>query len=262
MSRITKRAIVAAAIGVCGSAALAVPAWAAGTSPNSPAPARTAIATSTLPLNSTPAVTRAQAAANTTATIKARAAAAISGRLTSLHSAISAVDANGVLTSADKTSLLGTLNGDVSGLTTLGLRIQGDATVAQAMSDYRSIFLNYRVYALALPQVRLAAATDDITGGVLPRVTDAQAKLSTMLAAADPAKDTASVKAEMSNLAFQIQTVTSMTSGLSAKILAYTPAEYDANHALLSGTRQTLLTARADIAMARMDIQSVLAGLK
>jgi hypothetical protein len=134
--------------------------------------------------------------------------------------------------------------------------------VAQATSDYRSVFLNYRVYALALPQVRLAAATDDITGGVLPHLADAQAKLSTMLSAAGPAKDTALVKAEMSNLAFQIQTVTSMTSGLSTKIVAYTPAQYDSNHALLSTARQSLLSARADIAMARMDIQSVLAAVK
>ena len=89
----------------------------------------------------------------------------------------------------------------------------------------------------------MAAAADDITGGVLPRLTDALVKLSTMLAAADPGKDTALVKAEVSNLAFQIQTVSSMTNGLSAKILAYTPAQYDTNHELLSGTRQTLLSA-------------------
>ncbi len=275
MSRITKRAIVAAAIGVCTSAALAVPAWAAGTTPSNPAPAKIATTTSTPAVTGTPAVKRAQAAANraeaikraqaaanTTATIKARASTAISGRLTSLQSAISAVNANGVLTSGDRTSLMGILNGDVSGLTALGPRIQADTTVAQAGSGYRSVFLSYRVYALALPQVRLAAAADDITGGVLPRLTDALVKLSTMLAAADPGKDTALVKAEVSNLAFQIQTVSSMTNGLSAKILAYTPAQYDTNHALLSGTRQTLLSARAGVAMATVEIQSVLAALK
>jgi hypothetical protein len=261
---LTKRAIVAAAIGVCASAALAVPAWAAGSTSGSGSPAQPAAASQPAAATKTSAATAAKAAAagKTTAAIKARAAAAISGRLAALHSAITALEANGVLTAGDKNTLLGILNEDVSGLSALGPRIQADTTVAQATSDYRSIFLNYRVYALALPQVRLAAATDDITGGVLPRLTDAQQKLSTVLSAGDPAKDTAVVKAEMSNLASQIQTVTSMTSGLSAKILAFTPAQYDANRTLLSATRQTLLTARADIAMARVDIQSVMAAIK
>ena len=32
--------------------------------------------------------------------------------------------------------------------------------MAQAAPRYRSVFLSYRVYALALPQVRLAAAAE------------------------------------------------------------------------------------------------------
>ena len=60
---------------------------------------------------------------------------------------------------------------------------------------------------------------------MLPRLTDALTSCSTMLAAADPGKDTALVKAEVSNLAFQIRTVSSMTNGLSAKILAYAPPD-------------------------------------
>jgi hypothetical protein len=238
MSRTTRKALVAAAIGVSALAAAAGPAWAAGS----------------------PAGTSSQNAALTA--IKAKASAAISGRVSALQSTISAVNVNGVLTSGDKTALLGILNGDVAGLSALAPRIQADPTAAQATTDYRSIFLNYRVYALALPQVRLAAATDDITGGVLPRLTDAQSRLSSMLSGADAAKDTAAVKAEMSNLASQIQSVTSATNGLSATVLAYTPAQYDANHALLSTPRQTLLTARADIAAARLDIQSLLAAVR
>jgi hypothetical protein len=134
--------------------------------------------------------------------------------------------------------------------------------VGQARSDYQLIFLPYRVYALALPQVRLAAAADDITGGVLPRLTDAQSRLTSLLSGPDSGKNTAAVQAAMSDLAAKIQAITSATSGLSASILALTPAQYDANHTVLAGPRETILSARADIVAARADVITVIGALK
>lgn len=198
----------------------------------------------------------------TLSAIKARAAAAISVRQSALNAGISAVDANKWLTSADKATILGTFNSDLSGLTALGPKIQADTTVTQARSDYRTIFTSYRVFALALPQGRLAAASDDITTGVLPRLNDADTRLKNLLAGPDSGKNTAQVQAAMADLAAQIQTVTTATSGFSANLLALTPAQYDADHAILTGPRSTLLTARADIAKARGDIKTVVQAIK
>jgi hypothetical protein len=233
MNRSVRVAIAGAALAGCASLGLAAPAWAAGSSGGAT-------------LNG----------------IKARAATAITARLTSLSKAIPAVSSNKWLTATDKSTLLNTLNGDQSGLTALGPKIQADTTVAQARSDYQSIFLNYRVYALALPQVRLAAATDDITGGVLPRLTDAQTRLEGLLSGADSGKNTAAVQAAMSDLAAKIQAITSATAGLSASLLALTPSQYDANHTVLAGPRETILSARADIVAARADVMTVVGALK
>jgi hypothetical protein len=193
------------------------------------------------------ALARIQVAANTQ----------IAGRLTALDAAIPAVDGNAVITSADKTTLTATLTADVSGLTALRQTIDADTTAQQASIDERTIFTTYRVYALALPQVRYAAAGDGIAGDVLPALTNAQHALETLLAGPDSAKNTAAVQASMNDLEVQLSTAATKSTGLAATVLAFTPAAYDANHALLSPSRQNLAGARAAIASAQADIASV-----
>jgi hypothetical protein len=225
----------------------------------------TALADTTSPTASSasPAATSTAAPhGKTLASIQAAAAAAIARRLASLSVAINEVNNNAVITPADKATLLATLNGDVTGLTALGVTIAADTTVKQAASDYSKIFTSYRVYALALPQVRFAAAADDMTGAVLPKLTDAQTKLAALLAGVDSGKNTPQVQAWMADLAKQITAIGTETNGLSATVLAYTPAQYDANHALLSPARAALAISRNDIKTARSDISNVVQALK
>ncbi len=201
------------------------------------------------------------AASSGLAAIQAKAAADISARVTSLDQAIPAVTANSVITSADKATLLSTLNNDLSGVIALEHTIAGDTTAKQAATDAATIFTTYRVYALALPQVRYAEAADDITGGVLPQLANADTTLAALLAGSDSAKNTPAVQAAMADLAAKISAATTATTGTSAAVLAYTPAQYDANHDLLNGPRQNLTTAQADIKAARGDIATVLGAL-
>ena len=198
----------------------------------------------------------------TLAEIQKLAAAAIAKRLSSLSVSINDVNNNTVITPADKATLLATLNGDVTGLTALGVTIAGDTTAKQAASDYATVFTSYRVYALALPQVRFAAAADDMTVTVLPKLTDAQTKLAALLAGVDSGKNTPQVQAWMADLAKQLTAIGTETNGLSATVLAYTPAQYDANHALLSPARASLAISRDDIKTARGDISNVMNALK
>jgi hypothetical protein len=193
--------------------------------------------------------------------IQQRAAVAIAKRLASLSVAINDVTNSSAISSGDKTTLLATLNGDVTGLTALGVTIAADTTAQQALTDYKTIFTGFRVYALALPQVRFAAAADTITVTVLPKLTDAQSKLAALLAGVDSGKNTPAVQAAMADLATQITAITSETNGLSATVLAYTPAQYDANHALLSPSRAALAISRNDVRTARGDIAFVTKAL-
>ena len=194
--------------------------------------------------------------------LKAKAAAAISVRESALGVAVTDVGANRYLTSADRTEILSVLTTDEGDLTALGAQIAADTTYAQTLADYKTIFTTYRVFALRLPQARFAESADDLTGTVLPHLTDAQARLQVLLSGPDSGKDTPTVQALMADLAAQINTVNSDTSGLSATVLAITPAQYDANNAILSGPRAQLATARAAAHQAEADIASIVKDLQ
>lgn len=209
-----------------------------------------------------PAVTPTGHGQQSLTAIQQLAAAAIARRLAALNVASNAVTNSTMITAADKTTLHATLGNDVSGLTALGTTIAADTTATKAKSDYQTIFTTYRVYALALPQVHFAQAGDDLTTAVLPKLSDAQARLAALLAGVDASKNTPAVQARMADLATQIAAIGTATNGLSATVLAYTPAQYNANHALLSPSRQSLAIARNDVKTARADIVAVVSALK
>ena len=158
---------------------------------------------STTPTTSTASPTASPSArpahGNALAVIQAKAAAAITRRLSAISVAVNDINNSTVISAGDKTTLLATLNGDTSGLTALGTTIAADTTAKQAA---------------------------------------------------------------MADLATQITAIGAATSGLSATVLAFTPAQYDANHALLSPSRAALATSRNDVKTARADITTVTKALK
>ena len=222
--------------------------------------AATALAPSAYAASGTPTTSSSSTA--TLAAIKAKAAAAISLRESVLSAAITKVTDNKYLSSGDRATVLATLNSDASGLNALAPVIQADTTVSQARADYQAIFTHYRVFALALPQAWFAASADDLTGTVLPHLTDAQSKLQALLAGPDKSKDTPAVQADMADLANRISGISSLTNGVAATVLTFTPSQYDANPAILAPFRADLVTARADARAARTDIAAVVAALK
>ena len=191
------------------------------------------------------------------ARIQATSEAQIDRRLGALNAALAAIAGNPVLTSGDKATLTTILTNDVSGLTALRATIAADTTAAVAREHEATIFTGYRVYALALPQVRFASAADGITGAAIPALTNAQKTLADLLAGVDSGKNTPAVQARMADLATQLGIATSKTDGLAATVLGYTPAQYNANHALLAPSRASLAAARTALAKARADVLAV-----
>jgi hypothetical protein len=191
------------------------------------------------------------------ARIQAASQTQIDRRLAALNTTLAAIAGNTRLSSGDKATLTTILTDDVTGLTALRATIAADTTAAAARAHEATIFTGYRVYALALPQVRFASAADGITGAAIPALTDAQKTLAGLLAGADSGKNTPAVQARMADLATQLGIATSKTDGLAATVLGYTPAQYNANHALLAGSRTSLAAARVALAKARADILAV-----
>jgi hypothetical protein len=206
--------------------------------------------------------TPAPAAGKSLAVIQANAKVKTSARITALGSAITKVNAAKDISSSDRATILGTLNGDVAGMNTVEAKIAADTTVATAAADYKTIFTTYRVYAVAIPQSRLAGAADRMTSTSIPRLTDAQSKLAAALAGPDASKSTPALLADLTDMSTQIAAATSSLNGVAAQSLAVTPAAYNANHSVLTSVRSAVKAAIADLKKASADGKTVLAAIK
>jgi hypothetical protein len=189
--------------------------------------------------------------------IQARAAAAISLRVNDLNAAIAKVNADQRLGS-DNAALVAYLQADVAPLQALGQKIAADTTESTAAADYATIFANYRVLALVLPAAHIARAADEVDVTTIPALT----ALATKAASHLNSSNQAALQPLLTDLNTQITAATNSTAGVSATVLAYTPADWNANHDLLTTGRSAVQSAETDIAKARADLKQIAALLK
>lgn len=238
MNRIVSTTLIATAAAVALVAGSCAPAFADGTS--TPAPS----------------------AGKSLSAIQANAKIKTSARIGALNTAIAKVNAAQDLSSSDRATILGTLNGDLAGMNTVEAKIEADTTALTAAADYKTIFTTYRVYAVAIPQSRLAAAADRMTSTSIPKLTDAQSKLAAALAGPDASKSTPALQADLADMSAQIASATSALNGIAAQSLAVTPSAYNSNHSVLQPVRSAVKAAIADLKKAATDGKTVLAAIK
>jgi hypothetical protein len=182
--------------------------------------------------------------------VKEDSAHLIAERVGSLDAAIKAVEGRNFLGS-DGTTLVNGMNTDISALEALGTKIAGDTTVAQALADRALIFTQFRVYYLVLPVMSDVTQTDRIVNVYLPAVQNAI----TQIQADENSSNQAVLGPIIANMQAQVQLVTSATNGLSAQLLADTPAEWNTDHGLLSGPVTELRIANRALQTADNDLR-------
>ncbi|HEX4444097.1 MAG TPA: hypothetical protein VHZ81_11040 [Galbitalea sp.] len=239
MNRILSTSLIAASAAalVVGSC---VPAFADSTSPSTPS----------------------AGAGKNLAAIQAAAKTRTGERIAKLGAAIAKVNAAKGLTSSDRSTILGTLNGDVAGMNTVEAKIAADTTVASAAADFATIFTTYRVYAVALPQARIAAAADRMTETTIPRLSAAQSRLAAALAGKDASKSTPALQADLTDMQSKISAATDALDGVSASALAVTPADFNSNHSVLAAARSSVKTAVTDLKAATADGKTIRTAIK
>ncbi len=190
--------------------------------------------------------------------IKSAADLAITKRLAALSKTRARVTSLAHLTGAHESTILGVIDADTADLTALNATIQADTDRATAASDYAQIFSTYRVFAVVLPQSYVAAGADAVTEAAVPALQKAHDALATALAA----KPDASAQALLDQMQQQIDAARAAATGVADSALAVTPAEYNANHAVLADERASLVTAVAAAKQARLLGKQVRAALK
>ncbi len=211
-------------------------------------------ATATPPANSSGG---ASAVPTTLAGVKAKAATDITNRVNALNAAIAKVNAAKSLGGGQATlaSYLGT---DIGPLQQLNQTIQGDSTLQEATHDFGTIFTGYRVYRLVLPAARIDALADSATSTGIPKLTADAAKAQAHVTSANQA----TVQPLINDLNSQITTATNATNGLAGTVVAFTPAQWNANTALLNASISSAQTAKAALQKGRSDLRQIVQDLK
>ena len=124
--------------------------------------------------------------------------------------------------------------------------------------DFGTIFSDYRVYRLVLPAARIAADADHATTTAIPNLTADAAKAQARVTPANQA----TLQPLIDDLNSQISTATNATNGLAATVLAFTPAQWNADNALLQRVEASDQTATGALEKGRADVKQIVQDLK
>jgi hypothetical protein len=185
-------------------------------------------------------------------TLKQKCDSAVQKRETALTADVSHINAATGLTSGDKSALLATESSDASGLTALDATIQSDTTLAQAKADCQKIVTQYRVYVVFEPQVHLVIAADQI-GAVSAKISTLAGELQQKLGS----NPNPTVQAALTDLQKQVSSAQSAVNGLSATLLAQTPAGYPGTTTTFKSALSSIKSARSDLEQARSDVETI-----
>ena len=94
--------------------------------------------------------------------IKARGALLIKQRINSLTSNKTTIDANNSLTVDQKTSIGNLITANITGLTALRTTIASSSDATSTKALVSSIFTNFRIYGIVIPQIRLEKRIYDL----------------------------------------------------------------------------------------------------
>jgi hypothetical protein len=221
-------------------------------------------ATVTLAVNKTAASTSNQTTTQQQhlATIKQKGTAEINRRLTQLGKLNSVISSATHLTASDKSYLEAEVNTEVSGLTDLETTLNGETALAAAITDAKSIYTEYRVFALVTPKVWLVKTADD-QQSVEAKLGTLEGKLQTRINIDQTAgKSVTTLQTSLSDMNTQITNSQTISSAVETAVLPLQPADYNTDTSVLSGYNTKLKTAHGDNVTAYNDAKTIVTGLK
>lgn len=198
-----------------------------------------------------------------------RGDAEIERRIKSLVNVDSKIDSAKKLTDAQKADLKSIVSTNLASMISLKAKLDADsklsdpsAALTAVQADAKSIILDYRIYALILPQINLIRAADDQQANEAKLLTLA-GKLETKLAALKAqGTDTSASEATLADMQSKIAEASGISSTIETDIVALTPQNFNDNHEVLGQFRDKLKTAHNDIKDAVTDAKTIVTSLK
>jgi hypothetical protein len=182
-------------------------------------------------------------------------------RINSLNQLLSRVQGMKYLSDSEKSSLAASIQAEITDMTNLQSKINGDTSTTSLKDDVGSITKSYRVYALVEPQAQISSASDRILnivsmlGTVVTKIQTRLASDSTASANATIQSDLADITAKTSDATTQANAAVTETSSLQPDNGNTTIAA--SNTAALKDARTKIQAAQKDLQAAEKDVQAI-----
>ncbi len=193
-----------------------------------------------------------------------RADAEIARRITSLNALSGRINAMQRVSADQKSSLLSTIQGQITDLDNLKEKISADASsTTDLVEDVRSIVTSYRIYVLILPQVAIEAAADRVMT-IAKNMSTIGTKLQTRISGLGTASTTLS--SLLADFNAKVSDATSQAQAAIAEVQALVPdqgnqTQFQANLSAMKSARSKIQAARNDLVAARQDATQIIRGL-
>jgi len=191
---------------------------------------------------------REEVKANVTTRLKEKVTKEIDRRVASLTKLIKKINAVKRLTSDQKSTMVGQVQTEITNLTSLKTKINGDTDIATLRTDVQSIVKSYRIYVLYIPKMTIIANADKILNLIEGEMATLTTKLQMRI---DEAKsnghDVVILTDLMNQRKVKLDDATTQANNAIAKVIVLTPDGWPGNKTELQAARDMLKTARKDI---------------
>jgi len=167
------------------------------------------------------------------------------------------------LTEDHEAALQSILDDSAAGLRALRAEIEADTTLVELRADIRSIFEDYRIYALVTRQVWLVMAADTAAAAATA-LDGTAADLATLIDRAEAnGQDVTEAKAHLTGMEGAIDDAQAAVDGFAGTVLPLSPADWNDGTAgpILRAARQSIVEARGDLRTAMSEARQVIAAL-
>lgn len=185
------------------------------------------------------------------ARLKAQGARLIKERLNALEANKTVIVANKSLTEAQKTALVTRITTNVNGLTALNASIASSTDATSTKALLRSVYSNFRIYGIVIPELRLEKRVYDLQNHVTT-LTGTFAKVQAKIdEAKGKGKDVTVWQKSLDDAKALVATDVTTLSSLLTKVTALSPADYG------TSSKATIATVNAGLKTVSKDFSSI-----
>ncbi|MDA8360299.1 MAG: hypothetical protein M0Z95_29280 [Actinomycetota bacterium] len=186
---------------------------------------------------------------------------ALHARLARLSELSSVISASAHLTPGDRSTLTADVASEEAGIGAILRQVPGDSTCGELRNAARQMIVNYRVYVVMAPQVRLTIADDDevAIGTVISRaITRVQGEIN----GSSNQTGVAAARASLAAAENQAAAAGRDSAGISATVLLFTPSSYPDCWSSFLSARTSLREGLVALRAARADLRAAIAALQ